>query len=142
MKSQWHDLTDADIDRVRHSFDHFWSVSQKTVDLFYERLFEIAPELRPMFSDDMSHQKQKFVSTLAVVVGSLHHVDIVFPMVDTLARHHVAYGVQPAHYAPVGQALLWSLERGLGRHWTPEVAASWARAYQAITNRMMASAAA
>ena len=103
---QWHDLTAGDIERVRHSFDHVWSVSRQTVDLFYERLFEITPELRSLFPAESNEMKQKFISTLAVIVGSLNNVDLVFPMVDTLTKHHVDYGVQPAYYPTIGEALL------------------------------------
>jgi hemoglobin-like flavoprotein len=41
--------------------------------------------------------------------------------VKALGARHSGYGVAAAHYAIVGEALLWTLERGLGEGFTPEV---------------------
>jgi hemoglobin-like flavoprotein len=65
------------------------------------------------------------MATLAVVVNGLSNLDATLPAASALAKRHVAYGVKPAHYAPVGEALLWTLERGLGANWTEELAAAW-----------------
>jgi hemoglobin-like flavoprotein len=132
------DLNADDIERVRRSFDRIWSISARTADLFYDRLFEIAPDVRILFRHDMDEQKRKFMSTLAVIVGSLDDTGKIAPLTGTLARHHADYGVRPAHYAIVGDALLWSLEQGLGDDWTPPVAASWSKAYGVISAIMIA----
>jgi hemoglobin-like flavoprotein len=57
-----------------------------------------------------------------------------------LAKRHVAYGVAPEHYEVVGAALLWTLEKGLGDGFTPEVGAAWAAAYGALSEMMIAAA--
>jgi len=137
---RWHNLTNDEIALVRDAFDQVWSVSQKVSDRFYARLFETAPDLRPLFRGDMDEQKKKFISTLAVIVGSIDQVEIVLPMVDSLGRNHVAYGVDPGAYSAVGEALLQAMASGLGEHWTPEVAAAWAKAYAALSNRMIEAA--
>lgn len=137
---RWHDLTDEEIERIRRSFDQIWSVSQQVTDQFYARLFETAPELRPLFRADMAEQKKKFISTLAVIVGSLNEVEIVLPMVDSLGRNHAGYGVVSAVYPVVGEALFWGMARGLNDHWTPEVAAAWSKAYAALSSRMIEAA--
>jgi hemoglobin-like flavoprotein len=126
-----------DIERVRDSFDRLWPISTQTAGLFYDRLFEIAPEVRPLFRHDLDAQKRKFISTLAVIVGSLDNTSKLVALTDTLARQHGEFGVQPAHYAVAGEALLWSLERGLGDAWTPGVAASWSKAYGVISAFMI-----
>jgi len=130
-------LNTDDIERVRSSFDRIWPISTRTATLFYDRLFEIAPEVRPLFRNDLDEQKRKFISTLAVIVGSLDNTSKLVSLTDTLARQHGAFGVQPAHYSLVGEALLWSLERGLGDNWTPGVAASWSKAYGIISTVMI-----
>ena len=126
-----------DVERIRNSFDHVWSISAGTADLFYGRLFEIAPETRPLFRRGMDEQKRKFMSTLAVIVGSLDDNSKLTTLTETLARQHDRYGILPAHYALVGEALLWRLERGLGEHWTPGVAASWTKAYGIVSTFMI-----
>ena len=130
-------LSTDDIERVRDSFDRIWPISTQTAGLFYDRLFEIAPEVRPLFRRDIDEQKRKFISTLAVIVGSLDNTTKLVALTDHLARQHGTFGVRPAHYAIVGEALLWSLERGLGDAWTPSVAASWSKAYGVISAFMI-----
>ena len=110
-------ISPADAALVRTSFDHVWPVAGHAADRFYERLFEIAPHLRLLFRGDMTEQKGKFMATLAVLVASLDDMSNLLPRAGTLARQHVLYGVEELHYALVGQALLWTLERELGPDW-------------------------
>ena len=130
-------LSTDDVERVRTSFDRVWAFSARTADLFYGRLFEIAPEVRPLFRRGMDEQKSKFMSTLAVIVGSLDDNSKLITLTESLARQHDSYGILPAHYELVGEALLWSLERGLGEDWTPGVTASWSKAYGIVSNFMI-----
>jgi hemoglobin-like flavoprotein len=130
-------LSADEIERVRNSFDRLWPMSSRTADLFYERLFEIAPGVRPMFRPDMDEQKRKFISTLAVIVGTLDDTTRLVPLTVALARQHSDYGIQAKHYDVVGQALLWSLEQGLGQDWTPSLADSWSKAYGIVSGFMI-----
>jgi nitric oxide dioxygenase len=82
--------------------------------LFYWRLFEIAPAVKPLFRGDMTEQGCKLMATLDVVVNSLGNLEAVLPAASALAKRHVDYGVKAADYTPVGAALLWTLEQGLG----------------------------
>src|SRR5580704_14007373 len=82
--------------------------------------YEIEPSVKPLFRGDIKEQGRKLMATLAVVVNSLHNLEGILPAASALAKRHVAYGVKPNHYAPVGAALLWTLEQGLGVQWTPE----------------------
>src|SRR5262245_56294325 len=127
-----------DVERVRNSFDRVWGFAARTTDLFYGRLFEIAPDVRSLFRRDLDEQKRKFMSTLAVIGGSLDDSSKLITLTETLAWQHRRYGILPEHYALVGEALLWSLERGLGESWTPDVAASWSKAYGIVSNFMIA----
>jgi nitric oxide dioxygenase len=108
--------------------------------LFYGRLFEIAPEVKPMFRGDMKEQGRKLMATLAVVVNGLANLAAILPAASALAQRHVGYGVKPGHYAPVGEALLWTLETGLGPEWTPELAAAWTAAYTTLSQFMIGEA--
>ncbi len=108
--------------------------------MFYGRLFEIAPEVRPLFKGDMAEQGRKLMATLAVVVRGLSDLPSILPAASALAKKHVSYGVKAAHYEPVGAALLWTLEKGLGDKWTPEVAAAWTEAYVTLSGYMIGEA--
>jgi hemoglobin-like flavoprotein len=111
-------------------------IAATAADLFYGRLFEIAPEVRPMFPEDMKEQKVKLMAMLGTAVINLHKLDEILPAVKALGERHKSYGVTTAHYAPVGAALLWTLEQGLGADFTPDVKAAWTETYTALAGVM------
>ena len=109
-------------------------------DLFYQRLFEIDPSLRMMFGPDIAQQGRKLVTMLSAVVDGLARLDALLPAVNALGQRHGSYGVRPAHYESVGQALLWTLRRGLGPDATAPVIDAWAVAYATLAAAMQAAA--
>jgi hemoglobin-like flavoprotein len=133
-------MTPEDVDLVQTTFERVRPIAAVAADMFYGRLFEIAPEVRPLFKGDMAEQGRKLMATPAAVAGSLHSLSTILPAVSTLAKKHVEYGVKPDHYASVGAALLWTLERGLGASWTPETAAAWTSAYVTLSDFMIREA--
>jgi hemoglobin-like flavoprotein len=82
--------------------------------LFYGRLFEIAPEVKPLLRGDMTEQGYKLMAALGVAVNSLGNLEAVLPAASALAKRQVYYVVKAADYTPVGAALLWTLGHGLG----------------------------
>ncbi|MEW6123984.1 MAG: globin family protein [Pseudomonadota bacterium] len=131
----------SQVELIQSSFAKVAPISEAAAGLFYGRLFEIAPQVKPLFKGDMTEQGRKLMATLAVVVKGLSNLDAVVPAAQVLAKRHLAYGVREAHYAPVGAALLWTLEQGLGDAFTPEVKAAWAEAYGLLASVMIAAAA-
>ncbi|MBE7248394.1 MAG: hemin receptor [Actinomycetospora chiangmaiensis] len=134
-------MTPEQIKRVQDSFAKVRPIAGTAADLFYGRLFEIAPQVRALFPEDMAEQKQKLMAMLGLAVANLAHPETVVPALQDLGRKHVAYGTQAAHYEPVGAALLWTLEQGLGPDFTPEVREAWTETY-ALVARVMQQAAA
>ncbi len=104
-------MTPQQIELVQSSFRKVVPIAGTAADLFYDRLFEIAPEVRSLFPQDLSEQKKKLMGMLGAVVGSLHKLDEILPTVVDLGKRHKGYGVTAAHYAPVGAALLWTLSK-------------------------------
>jgi nitric oxide dioxygenase len=133
-------MTPAQVKLIQDSFAKVVPISEQAAGMFYGRLFEIAPETKPLFKGDMKEQGRKLMATLAVVVNGLADLDAILSAASVLAKRHVAYGVQPGHYAPVGEALLWTLERGLAAGWTRELAAAWAAAYTTLSQFMIGEA--
>jgi len=133
-------MTPEQIKLVQDSFAKVAPMSEKAAELFYGRLFEIAPQVRAMFPDDMTEQRKKLMATLAIVVNGLNNLDTILPAASALAKRHVSYGAEAAHYPVVGQALLWTLEQGLGPSWTPEVATAWTGAYTTLSGFMISEA--
>jgi len=130
----------AQIKLVQDSFAKVAPISAQAAVLFYDRLFEVAPGVKAMFPADMTEQRKKLMATLAVVVGGLSNLEAVLPAASALAKRHVSYGARPEHYPVVGGALLWTLEKGLGDAWTPEVAAAWTAAYGTLSGYMISEA--
>src|SRR5882757_10041570 len=124
---------------VQDSFAKVAPISEQAAVLFYGRLFEVAPSVRAMFPDDMTEQRKKLMATLAVV-GGLSNLEAVLPAASALAKRHVNYGAKAEHYPVVGGALLWTLEKGLGDAWTPEVAQAWTAAYGTLSGYMIQEA--
>src|ERR1700730_2544060 len=133
-------MTPDQVKLVQDSFAKVAPISQKAAELFYGRLFEIAPQGRGMCPDDMTEQRKRLMATLAIMVQGLTNLDAILPAASALAKRHVSYGAEPAHYPVVGQALLWTLEQGLGPSWTPEVAAAWTGAYATLSGFMISEA--
>jgi len=134
-------MTPEQVSEIRVSFSKVAPIAEQAAALFYGRLFEIAPEVQPLFkTSDMKEQGRKLMGTLAVVVKGLDDLPALMPAVEALARKHVGYGVSAAHYAPVGAALLWTLEQGLGEGFTPTVKDAWTTAYGALSGAMIAAA--
>ena len=107
-------LSADDIMLVRASFARVMPVKDAAADLFYARLFTVAPELRRMFPADLRAQKQKLMTMIGTAVGALHDLDALVPKVKALGMRHVTYGATEEHYQVVGDVLLFTLERGLG----------------------------
>jgi hemoglobin-like flavoprotein len=133
-------MTPKQVALVQTSFRKVVPIAGTAADLFYGRLFEIAPEMRSMFPDDLSEQKKKLMTMLGTAVGNLHQLDTILPAIQALGKRHAGYGVTVAQYAPVGAALLWTLEQGLGPDFTPPVRDAWTVTYTALAGVMTKAA--
>jgi hemoglobin-like flavoprotein len=133
-------MTPDQIALVQQSFAKVAPISATAAELFYGRLFEIAPQVKAMFPADMTEQRKKLMVMLATVVNGLGHLESILPAASALATRHVSYGAKAEHYPVVGAALLWTLEKGLGDAWTPEVASAWTAAYGMLSGYMISQA--
>jgi len=125
-----------DIMLVQTSFARVMPISEAAADLFYDRLFEVAPQVRHLFPTDLREQKRKLMSMLGAAVGALNEPDALIPKLKALGARHVTYGATTAHYDVVGEALLWTLERGLGEAFTAEVRKAWTSVYNVVAATM------
>jgi hemoglobin-like flavoprotein len=130
-------MTPRQVELVQGSFRKVVPIAPQATDLFYARLFELAPEVRPLFKGDMQEQGRKLMTMLGTVVNGLNRLDVLVPAAQGLAKRHVAYGAQAAHYPVVGAALLDTLAKGLGDDFTPEVREAWATAYGTLSGVMV-----
>lgn len=133
-------LTDDEVDQLHLSLRLMEERKELAASLFYPRLFEIAPDTRPMFSDDIVGQTEKTIFAFGAVVAQIHELDAVDSLSSDLARRHVAYGVKAHHYPLVGKAVLGILAEVLAEHFTPEMEAAWVKAYAEISESMIRAA--
>ncbi len=115
-------------------------VKDQTAELFYRKLFQMDPEMKPLFKGDMKAQGDKFVAPINLVVNSLNNLDHVAPELQDMSRRQLDYGVKTEHYDTVGNALLWTLEQGLGNEFTDEVKTAWTTAYGIVASTMVDAA--
>jgi hemoglobin-like flavoprotein len=129
------------IDTLERSFDLIAPRGEELMDIFYARVFEIAPEAAPLFiGTDMAKQKEKLLSTLVLLRQSLRDIDAIVPSLKELGARHLDYGVAAEHYPVVGAALLWAMSCLGGADWAPEFTAAWSDAYAAVQSIMLSGA--
>ena len=133
-------MTPTQQELIRSTWAQVTPIADTAAQLFYERLFELDPALRRLFSrTDMEAQRKNLMQTLTVVVKSIDNLAPLIPAVEALGRRHAGYGVQAKHYATVGQALLDTLQAGLGDAFTPDARDAWGDAYELLAGVMLAA---
>lgn len=133
-------ITPRQVQLVKETFAKVAPIAPQAAELFYGRLFEIAPDVKPLFKGDMKEQGRKLMSVIGMAVSSLDKLPELVPVVQDLGRRHVAYGVKDEYYGTVAQALLWTLEKGLGEAFTTEVKEAWTAVYVVLADTMKAAA--
>lgn len=133
-------MTPEQIQAVQSSWQKVAPIADQAAAMFYGRLFELDPELRKLFKGDLATQGGKLMTMINLVVNSLDRLDAIVPMAKASGQRHVGYGVKAEDYATVGEALLWTLEQGLGAAFTPAVREAWTTAYTVLAQTMLAGA--
>jgi hemoglobin-like flavoprotein len=132
------DAMALELNALETSFDLIAPRGDELVDIFYARLFETAPAVRPLFAHtDMSKQKSMLLSALVLLRRSLRDVDRLVPVLHAMGARHVAYGAQAEHYPVVGQVLIGAMAEVAADAWTPEYAAAWETAFEVVANAML-----
>ena len=125
---------------VQSSFAKVAPISETAAEIFYGKLFEMDPSLKPLFKGDMKEQGKKLMSMIGIAVGALTKPDVLIPVVQKLGKDHAQYGVTTQMYDTVGEALLYTLKTGLGDDFTPKVKDAWTEVYTLLANTMKEAA--
>jgi len=129
-------MTNEQIKIVQDSFKKIVPIAEAAAQLFYARLFELDPDLELLFKGNLTEQGRKLMQMLGLAVNSLDRMDQLLPVVRSLGTRHLDYGVRDKDYDTVGQALLWTLRKGLGEAFTPVVEAAWTNVYATLASAM------
>ncbi len=133
-------MTPYQITIIQQSWENVLTIKSQAAEVFYNRLFELDPSLKPMFTGDIKQQGDKLMQTLSVAVNSLTRLETLIPVLEDMARRHVGYGVQDEHYATVGQALIDTLIAAFGDAFTDELKSAWTEMYQIVADTMINAA--
>jgi nitric oxide dioxygenase len=129
---------DLDIDSLETSFDAVASRGDELMDVFYSRLFTVAPAVKPLFAGvDLKRQKGMLLAALVLLRRSLRDLDAIAPKLRDLGARHVRYGALPEHYPVVGEVLIGSMAQIAGDAWTPEFEAAWTEAFGIVAGLMI-----
>lgn len=130
-------VTEAQKALVQNSWAKLEPIAPDAARLFYAKLFELDPTVKPLFKADLDAQGAKLMKTLSFAVKGLNNLERLVPVVQDLGKRHQGYGVLPQHYETVAAALLDTLEKGLGDAWTPETRDAWAAVYGVLSATML-----
>ena len=134
-------MTPEQVGLIKESWAQVLPISDKAAELFYGKLFELDPDIKPLFKGDMEEQGKKLMKMINTAVNGLDRLDEIVPAVQQLGARHIAYGVKDEHYDTVGSALLWTLGAGLGDDYTEDTKEAWATVYGVLADTMKAAAA-
>ena len=133
-------MTPEQITLVKDSWATVLPIADTAAELFYGKLFELDPELKPLFKGDMKEQGKKLMSILNTAVNALDKLETIVPAVQEMGKRHLDYGVKDSDYDTVGEALIWTLHKGLEDNFTPEVKAAWVATYGIVATTMKEAA--
>jgi hemoglobin-like flavoprotein len=129
-------MTERQIKLIEDSWDYIITNTEEAGNLFYTRLFQQSPTLRPLFKDNMRDQEIKLISLITFAVRKVNNLEEIANDVKALGTRHKGYGVKDEHYNDVASALLWTLEQGLGNQWNDEVKEAWTTLYVTLAGVM------
>jgi hemoglobin-like flavoprotein len=134
-------MTEQQIALIKNSWKLLRNVDPVLIgDVFYSKLFVDVPEVKHLFKTTRAEQSKKLITMLGMIVAKLDRLDDLTTEIEQLAVRHVKYGTRPEHYAAVGGALLWTLERGLGADWNNVLREAWAACYGHLSSTMIRAA--
>jgi hemoglobin-like flavoprotein len=134
-------MTPRQLQLIRETFPELREVAAPLTQLFYGRMFEIAPSTRAIFKSDIRVQGRKFTDMIETLVHGLDEFDGFLPVLRAMGQRHVAYGVRPGDYAALSDAFLWSVSQVLGEAFSAEVREAWAALLDNVSTVMKAGAA-
>lgn len=130
-------FTEREIELVRTTWEPVSQDPAGAAAIFYGRLFEAAPSVKPLFTGDIKIQGEKLMKMIGVAVQNMHKVETIVPALESLGAQHLDFGAEPEHYPVVGEVLLGTLATALGDAFTDEVKAAWAKTYGAVAAVML-----
>lgn len=129
-------MTNREITLIKESFAKVTPIASQAVAIFHARLFELDPSLRELFHGDMGEQGRKFMTQLGFAVKELDRLDRLVTAARQFGLRHGGWRVRDEQYETIGDALLWTLAKGLGAEFTLDTRIAWGKAYWLLAETM------
>ena len=126
-------MTPTQIALVQASWQKVDEKNHEVAQMFYQRLFELAPELRQFYQTDLQECGARLMRNLGIAVTSLRRMDSVLPMLQDFAAQRVERGIKDGYETVVRNAMLWALEQRLAESFTQDVSTAWNETYSLLT---------
>mmetsp|Transcript_40023 Transcript_40023/g.100832 ORF Transcript_40023/g.100832 Transcript_40023/m.100832 type:complete len:269 (+) Transcript_40023:153-959(+) len=95
-------------------------------EVFYERFFDLDPAVKHYFEGaDMVVLGKALAGIIAVMVKGLDDLPSLAPKLLALGKRHAIYGVKEEHYANVGPALIYAMEKVIGQEFDQDQLDAW-----------------
>jgi len=133
-------FTDEQIQRLTRSFQLMEPQLDALVSVFYRRLFDAAPQVRDLFSDDLKSQKEHMTAALLLVAKNIHDLEFLRLPLQRMGATHVGYGAEQQHYPVVRDAMVGALGEVAGYTWTQALADDWSTALDTVAGFMIEGA--
>jgi hemoglobin-like flavoprotein len=121
---------------IKLSWSHLSNRLEDFGETFYEVLFELYPEVKPLFKTDPEVQRQKFSSMMNHIVATIQYPERLEQELHEMGSRHVSYGVADDQYDKVMIAFLLAMEKRLKKKWDDETKEAWTMAFVYIGSQM------
>jgi hemoglobin-like flavoprotein len=126
-------MTPNQISVVQASWQKVDEKNHEVAEMFYQRLFELAPELRQFYQSDLQEYGTCLMRNLGTAVASLARLDNVLPMLQDFGQQRFERGIKDGYETAVRNAMLWALEQRLAEAFTQDVRTAWNETYSLLT---------
>jgi hemoglobin-like flavoprotein len=128
------------VELIRDSLIRVRPLADKIAESFYSHMFEIAPQLRKLFTGNMRTQGAMLMTSLELAVSSMDDIQSILPSIQALGQRHLSYGVKKEYYLYAKESFLWALQKHLEQGFTPELKTAWDQAFDTLIKEMMDAA--
>ncbi len=134
-------MTPEQIKSIQRSFQLIEGKEEIVTLMFYNRLFQQNPELRPLFPGEITGQAKKLADALKVVHSSVEQFELLREKLRGLgAKHKSQYGVFEEHYPVFCEALIKTLQETAGTRFDENMKQAWKTLLSQVSAEMQKGA--
>ncbi len=137
MALTYPNLNETDIASIEMTWELINEDRLRITELFYNKLFDLAPDTKKLFKTGILDQGSKLTDFLNFVVMYIREIDGLTLHLKFLGMKHKGYRVKKKHYPVYREALLWSFRTGLGKNWSEDAENAWEKVHEIMSSTMI-----